>query len=146
MNVISVKSSDPIDAVDADDGGGDVDDPTLATAAADSSGEDIGLGREMEDEEDFDEGISDISTKDTIINPSSSNSRYREYPTNQVPASGTEKTPRIMQQLQVQRNAINPSSNNSRYRENAINPSFSNYRYRAGATNKIPMPGTERTA
>ena len=134
LNVISVKSSDLTDAVDAGDGGdddgGDVDDPTLATATADSSGEDIGLGREMEDEEDFDEGISDISTKDTIINPSSSNSRYREYPTNQVPASGTEKTPRIMQQLQVQRNAINPSSNNSRYRENAINPSFSNSRYR----------------
>ena len=108
LNVISVKSSDLTDAVDAGDGGdddgGDVDDPTLATATADSSGEDIGLGREMEDEEDFDEGISDISTKDTIINPSSSNSRYIETPSTHPSATpGTERTPRINQQLQVQR-------------------------------------------
>jgi len=57
MNVMSVKSCDE------------------DTAESDAAGEDDkGLGRDLEDE-DFDEGISDISTQDTIINPSSSNSR-----------------------------------------------------------------------
>ncbi len=69
LNVISVQSSElQDDAIE-----------TVATASVtgekeEGEEEDRGLGQDLEDE-DFDEGISDISTHDTIINPSSSNSR-----------------------------------------------------------------------
>jgi hypothetical protein len=73
MKVLSVQSSDGEEMGDNDG---------AATAREDGENvhheeeeEDKGLGRELEDE-DFDEGISDISTHDTIINPSSSNSKY----------------------------------------------------------------------
>ncbi len=73
MKVLSVHSSDGEEGRENDVG--------AATAREDSENvhyeeeEDKGLGRELEDE-DFDEGISDISTHDTIINPSNSNSKY----------------------------------------------------------------------
>jgi hypothetical protein len=75
MKVLSVQSSDGEEGREKNDG--------AATAREDGENvhheeeleEDKGLGRELEDE-DFDEGISDISTHDTIINPSNSNSKY----------------------------------------------------------------------
>ncbi len=72
MKVLSVHSSDGEEGREKNDG--------AATAREDGENvhheeeEDKGLGRELEDE-DFDEGISDISTHDTIINPSFSNSK-----------------------------------------------------------------------
>jgi hypothetical protein len=77
MNIISVKSTDQTDDAHDVTDNAMADDNDSPTAAEDSNSEDKGLGQELEEEEDFDEGISDISTKDTIINPSGSNARYR---------------------------------------------------------------------
>jgi hypothetical protein len=75
MKVISVQSSDGEEGREKNDGAATAREDGENVHHEEEEEEDKGLGRELEDE-DFDEGISDISTHDTIINPSNSNSKY----------------------------------------------------------------------